>query len=188
MLYLLLIVWAGDIFAYFVGKSLGRHLMSPRVSPKKTWEGALASLLASLVVGMLMYNYALPISSALLQAHFIQPKDGFFALQKPPLWPAFLLSAGINIAAQLGDLVESLIKRGADVKDSGAILPGARGMLDRIDALLFAAPNSLVLRGLAGDADCFPCFFQYTFSLNKHQRKRYINGNLNQIFLPGGRD
>lgn len=140
LLYLLLVVWAGDIFAYFVGKSLGRHLMSPRVSPKKTWEGALASLLASLVVGMLMYNYALPISSALLQAHLIQPKDGFFALQKPPLWPAFLLSAGINVAAQLGDLVESLIKRGADVKDSGAILPGHGGMLDRIDALLFAAP------------------------------------------------
>ena len=92
------------------------------MSPKKTWEGALASLLASLVVGMLMYNYALPISGALLQAHLIQPKDGFFALQKPPLWPAFLLLAGTNIAAQLGDLVESLIKRGADVKDSGAIL------------------------------------------------------------------
>ena len=140
LLDLLLMVWAGDIFAYFVGRSLGRRLMSPRVSPKKTWEGALASLLASLVVGVLMYNYALPISSALLQAHLIQAKDGFFALQKPPLWPAFLLSAGINIAAQLGDLVESLIKRGADVKDSGAILPGHGGMLDRIDALLFAAP------------------------------------------------
>ncbi len=71
LLYLLLLVWAGDIFAYFVGRSLGRHLMSPRISPKKTWEGALASLLASLVVGMLLYNYALPISSALLNAHLI---------------------------------------------------------------------------------------------------------------------
>jgi phosphatidate cytidylyltransferase len=140
LLYLLLLVWAGDIFAYFVGKSLGRHLMSPRISPKKTWEGALASLLASLVVGMLLYNYALPISTALLNAHLIQVRDGFFALQKPPLWPTLLLSAAINIAAQLGDLVESLIKRGADVKDSGTILPGHGGMLDRIDALLFAAP------------------------------------------------
>ena len=140
LLYLLLVVWAGDIFAYFVGKSLGRHLMSPRISPKKTWEGALASLLASLVVGMLLYNYALPISTALLNAHLIQVRDGFFALQKPPLWPTLLLSAAINIAAQLGDLVESLIKRGADVKDSGTILPGHGGMLDRIDALLFAAP------------------------------------------------
>jgi phosphatidate cytidylyltransferase len=140
LLYLLLLVWAGDIFAYFVGKSLGRHLMSPRISPKKTWEGALASLLASLVVGMLLYNYALPISTALLNAHLIQVRDGFFALQKPPLWPTLLLSAAINIAAQLGDLVESLIKRGAGVKDSGTLLPGHGGMLDRIDALLFAAP------------------------------------------------
>jgi len=140
LLYLLLLVWAGDIFAYFVGRSLGRHLMSPRISPKKTWEGAIASLLASLVVGMLLYNYALPISSFLLNAHLIERRDGFFALQKPPLWPTLLLSAAINIAAQLGDLVESLIKRGAGVKDSGTILPGHGGMLDRIDALLFAAP------------------------------------------------
>ncbi|MBZ5722587.1 MAG: phosphatidate cytidylyltransferase [Acidobacteriia bacterium] len=140
LLYLLLLVWAGDVFAYFVGRSLGRHLMSPRISPKKTWEGALASLIASLVVGMLLYNYALPICTWLLNAHLIERRDGFFALEKPPLWPTLLLSAAINIAAQLGDLVESLIKRGAGVKDSGAILPGHGGMLDRIDALLFAAP------------------------------------------------
>jgi phosphatidate cytidylyltransferase len=140
VLYLLLIVWAGDIFAYFVGKSLGRHRMSPRVSPKKTWEGAIASLLAGLAVGLLMWNYALPLSSTLLQAHLIQQRDGFFALEKPSLWVVLLLSAGLNIAAQLGDLVESLVKRGADVKDSGGILPGHGGMLDRIDALLFAAP------------------------------------------------
>ena len=140
LLYLLLIVWAGDIFAYFVGRSLGRHLMSPRISPKKTWEGALASLLASLLVGMLLYQYSLPISNALLRAGLIDREGGYFALQKPPLWPTLLLSAAINIAAQLGDLVESLIKRGAGVKDSGGLLPGHGGMLDRIDALLFAAP------------------------------------------------
>jgi len=140
LLYLLLLVWAGDIFAYFVGKSVGRHLMSPRISPKKTWEGAAASLIASLVIGMLLYNYALPICTWLLNMHLIERRDGFFALDKPPLWPTILLSATINIAAQLGDLVESLIKRGAGVKDSGTILPGHGGMLDRIDALLFAAP------------------------------------------------
>jgi phosphatidate cytidylyltransferase len=140
LLYLLLLVWAGDIFAYFVGRSLGRHLMSPRISPKKTWEGALASIIASVGVGALLYNFALPISSALLNAHLIEKKDGLFALAKAPLWPIVLLSAGINVAAQLGDLVESLIKRGAGVKDSGTLLPGHGGMLDRIDALLFAAP------------------------------------------------
>jgi phosphatidate cytidylyltransferase len=140
LLYLLLVVWAGDIFAYFIGRSLGRHLMSPRISPKKTWEGALASLIASLGVGVLLYNYALPISSAFLSVGLMQRRDGYFALQGPPLWSTLLLSAAINIAAQLGDLVESLIKRGAGVKDSGALLPGHGGMLDRIDALLFAAP------------------------------------------------
>jgi phosphatidate cytidylyltransferase len=140
LLYLLLLVWAGDIFAYFVGKAIGRHRMSPRISPNKTWEGAIASLLASVGVGILLYANALSISSALLRAHFITQKDGYFGLQQPQLWPVFWISAVINLAAQLGDLVESLIKRGAAVKDSGAILPGHGGMLDRVDALLFAAP------------------------------------------------
>lgn len=140
LLYLLLVVWAGDIAAFFVGRSLGRHLMSPRISPRKTWEGALASLIASVGVGILLYTYALPISSALLGIQLMERRDGYFALQSPPLLTTLLLSAGINIAAQLGDLVESLIKRGARVKDSGTLLPGHGGMLDRIDALLFAAP------------------------------------------------
>jgi phosphatidate cytidylyltransferase len=140
LLYLLLVVWSGDIFAYFVGKSIGRHLMAPRISPKKTWEGAAASLAASLAVGVLLFHYALPLSSALLNAGLIERRDGLFGLEKPALWPIILLTFAINMAAQLGDLVESLIKRGANVKDSGTILPGHGGMLDRIDALLFAAP------------------------------------------------
>jgi phosphatidate cytidylyltransferase len=140
LLYLLLVVWAGDIFAYFVGRSLGRHLMAPRISPKKTWEGAAASLAASLVVGTLLFSHALHISSFLLRVGLIQRRDGLFGLEKPELWPTILLTVALNIAAQLGDLVESLIKRGAGVKDSGTILPGHGGMLDRIDALLFAAP------------------------------------------------
>jgi phosphatidate cytidylyltransferase len=140
LLYLLLVVWAGDIFAYFVGRSLGRHLMAPRISPKKTWEGAAASVAASLVVGILLFSHALQISSFLLRVGLIQRRDGLFGLEKPELWPIILLTVVLNIAAQLGDLVESLIKRGAGVKDSGTILPGHGGMLDRIDALLFAAP------------------------------------------------
>jgi phosphatidate cytidylyltransferase len=138
LLYLLLLVWAGDIFAYFVGKPFGRHRMSPRVSPNKTWEGAVASVVASVAVGVLMFHYAQPISSALLHARLIERQNGVF--ESPALTPIIVLSVVLNIAAQLGDLVESLIKRGAGVKDSGAILPGHGGMLDRIDALLFAAP------------------------------------------------
>ncbi len=139
-IYTLLAVWAGDIFAYFVGKSLGRHRMSPQVSPKKTWEGAAASIVASVIVGTLWIQHAPGISSALLRAGLIERRDGMWGLEQPPLWPIILLSAVVNIAAQLGDLVESLIKRGAGVKDSGTILPGHGGMLDRIDAMLFAVP------------------------------------------------
>ena len=140
ILYLLLVVWAGDIFAYFVGKAVGRHLMAPRVSPKKTWEGAVASVVASVGIGGALFYYASPISTTLLQWGLIQRRDGMFGLEKPALLPILLLTAILNIAAQLGDLVESLIKRGAGVKDSGALLPGHGGMLDRIDALLFATP------------------------------------------------
>jgi len=139
-MYTLLAVWAGDIFAYFVGKSLGRHRMSPEISPKKTWEGAVASIVAGVIVGTLWIQHASGISSALLRLGLIERRDGMFGLEQPQLWPIILLSAVVNIAAQLGDLVESLIKRGAGVKDSGTILPGHGGMLDRIDAMLFAVP------------------------------------------------
>jgi len=139
-IYTLLAVWAGDIFAYFVGKSLGRHRMSPHISPKKTWEGAVASIIASVIVGTLWIQHAPGISSALLRVGLIDRRDGMFGLEQPLLWPIILLSAVVNIAAQLGDLVESLVKRGAGVKDSGTILPGHGGMLDRIDAMLFAVP------------------------------------------------
>jgi phosphatidate cytidylyltransferase len=140
ILYLLLVVWSGDIFAYFIGRSLGRHLMAPRISPKKTWEGALASLLASLGIGGALIYYSAPVSTAFLKWGLIHRSDGMFALERPALLPILFLTAALNLAAQLGDLVESLIKRGAGVKDSGTVLPGHGGMLDRIDALLFAAP------------------------------------------------
>jgi phosphatidate cytidylyltransferase len=139
-IFTLLAVWAGDIFAYFVGKAIGKHHMSPDISPKKTWEGAVASILASVMIGTLWIHYAPAISSALLRSGLIDRRDGMFGLEQPQLWPVILLSALVNLAAQLGDLVESLIKRGAGVKDSGTILPGHGGMLDRIDAMLFAVP------------------------------------------------
>jgi phosphatidate cytidylyltransferase len=141
VIYTLLVVWAGDILAYFVGSTMGRHLMSPQISPKKTWEGAAASIVASIVVGALWFQYAPQISAAFLRWGLIERRDGIFSPgQLVPVSSIILLSAIVNVAAQLGDLVESLIKRGAAVKDSGSILPGHGGMLDRIDAMLFAVP------------------------------------------------
>jgi phosphatidate cytidylyltransferase len=140
VIYTLLAVWAGDIFAFFVGKTMGRHLMSPRISPKKTWEGAIASIVASILVGVIWFHYATHLSEGLLRVGLIDARGGMFGHEQPPLWPIVALSAIVNLAAQFGDLVESLIKRGAGVKDSGSILPGHGGMLDRIDAMLFAVP------------------------------------------------
>jgi phosphatidate cytidylyltransferase len=139
-IYTLLAVWAGDIFAYFVGKAIGRHRMSPEISPNKTWEGAIASVLASVIIGTLWIQHAQSISAFFMRFGLIDRRDGIWGLEQPQLWPIVLLSAVVNLAAQLGDLVESLIKRGAGVKDSGTILPGHGGMLDRIDAMLFAVP------------------------------------------------
>src|SRR5437588_9628980 len=76
LLYLLLVVWAGDIFAYFVGKSIGRHLMSPLISPKKTWEGAAASLVASVAMGWLLFGHAEAISLAFVNSGLIARRDG----------------------------------------------------------------------------------------------------------------
>lgn len=139
ILYLFLVVWTGDTAAYYVGRAIGRHKMAPRTSPGKTWEGGVASFLGSIGVGVLVFNYARPISQALLNAHLIDRSQGWFA-PTPAIAQIVVLSASLNVTAQLGDLVESLLKRGAGVKDSGALLPGHGGMLDRIDALLFAVP------------------------------------------------
>lgn len=142
VLYLLLVVWSGDIAAYYVGKTLGKHPLSPRVSPKKTWEGAVASLLVATSIGTLLLMFNGKVAALADRMHAL-PQSSIFGSPQPGanvLWIALLISAAINIAAQLGDLVESMIKRGADVKDSGFVLPGHGGVLDRIDALLFAAP------------------------------------------------
>lgn len=121
---LLLFVWIGDTAAYYVGRAIGRHKMAPRISPGKTWEGAIASVLGAAGVGVL--------------AWWALPRYGWGDVVSLRDW--VVLAIVVNIAAQVGDLVESMIKRGAGVKDSGSILPGHGGMLDRIDALLFAAP------------------------------------------------
>jgi phosphatidate cytidylyltransferase len=130
VLFLMVCVWAGDIAALYFGRAFGKRKLAPRLSPGKTWVGSIASILGSmLVAGLVLYI------SDLLTTH------GNTALHiSEPLWQSLLLAAILNIAAQLGDLLESAIKRGAGVKDSGTMLPGHGGILDRIDALLLAAP------------------------------------------------
>ena len=130
VLFLMVCVWAGDTAALYFGRAFGKRKLAPRLSPGKTWVGSIASIVASmLAAGLIIYV------SDILTAH------GNTVLHiSEPLWQSLLLAAILNIAAQLGDLLESAIKRGAGVKDSGAILPGHGGILDRIDALLLSAP------------------------------------------------
>ena len=129
LLFLMVCVWAGDSAALYIGRAFGRHKLS-HLSPNKTWEGSIASVAGSVVAGLAVV-YAGEILSARGNTvlHILQP-----------VWQSIVLAIIINIAAQLGDLLESAIKRGAGVKDSGTLLPGHGGVLDRIDALLLAAP------------------------------------------------
>jgi len=119
LLYALCLNWIGDIGAYYVGRRLGRHRLAPVVSPGKSWEGAAASLAASLLFGFFLLRWAIPAV---------------------PPGVALALTAAANIAGQFGDLCESGLKRGAGVKDSGTLLPGHGGMLDRVDSTLFTLP------------------------------------------------
>lgn len=122
---LVALVWGADIGAYFAGRFLGRHRLAPRISPGKTWEGVAGGLLLSLVVAV--------VAAALLAIdHFIV----FVGL--------CLLTALVSVA---GDLIESILKRQAGAKDSGVILPGHGGILDRVDSLLIATPTFVL--GLA---------------------------------------
>ena len=111
--------WIGDMAAYYAGRTFGRHKLAPKLSPKKTWEGSIASIAAAAALGVLYLHYALP---------------------ERPVWELLLISALANVAGQVGDLAESAIKRGADVKDSGTLLPGHGGFLDRVDGTLFTLP------------------------------------------------
>ena len=117
--FLLTLVFAGDTGAFYVGRLLGQHKLCPAVSPGKTIEGAIGGLAATLGAGLIFINC------------FLKPLS---------LGPSILFFLCIGVVGQVGDLFESELKRYADVKDSGSILPGHGGILDRIDALLFAAP------------------------------------------------
>ena len=130
VLFLMVCVWCGDIAALYIGRAFGRHKLAPRLSPGKTWEGAVASVAGSVAAaGLVIYI-----------ADSLTARGNTLLHISEPVWQSLLLAVVLNIAAQLGDLLESAIKRGAGVKDSGTMLPGHGGILDRIDALLLAAP------------------------------------------------
>jgi len=140
ILYTLIVVWMGDTTAYYTGRAIGRHKLAPRISPGKTWEGTFGSMVGAVVCGTLVFAYSRQISLGLMRIGLLTGDQAYLPPLVPALWQFAALSAVVNVAAQIGDLAESLLKRGAGVKDSGSILPGHGGMLDRIDALLFAAP------------------------------------------------
>jgi phosphatidate cytidylyltransferase len=119
LLLLFLVVWLGDTGAYFAGRALGRHKLYPAVSPKKTVEGAVGGLAGSVAGAFIARLWLLP---AMTPAECV------------------VLGAAGAFLEQVGDLCESLLKRSAGVKDSGSVLPGHGGMLDRVDGVLFAAP------------------------------------------------
>ena len=121
---LLLLVWASDIGAYAAGKSWGKHKLAPSISPGKTWEGALGGFLLTLGVGAAL-GYLLP---------------------DLPLAARLVVAGVVAVFGPLGDLAESMLKRSVDVKDSGRILPGHGGLLDRFDAFLFVVPVLVVVQ------------------------------------------
>ena len=126
-LHLLLIVWATDIAAYFAGKTFGGPKLIPSISPKKTWAGLIGGMVAAAAVAATISSFS---------------ATGFSFLT----W--LILGALLAVVAQAGDFFASWLKRKADVKDSGKLLPGHGGLLDRVDGLLFAAPIYLLLFGI----------------------------------------
>jgi phosphatidate cytidylyltransferase len=130
------IVWVADIGAYFAGRAFGRHKLAPHISPGKTWEGVAGGVVAVLVLSLVVLLLAPESGDAVFSSRLVNQLG----------WP---LSAGILMAiaclSVAGDLYESLLKRHAGVKDSGAILPGHGGVLDRIDALIPTMPGCLLL-------------------------------------------
>jgi len=127
VLLVLLVVWASDIGAYLAGRLLGGPRLAPRISPGKTWSGAAGGLASALAVGLVAVS-----------------------LRPGPVGHALAVAAGLSIAAQLGDLLESGMKRHFGVKDSGRLIPGHGGLLDRLDGLLAAAPVAALLAAALG--------------------------------------
>lgn len=117
--FVLFVTWASDTTAFFAGRKLGRHKLAPSISPGKTWEGSISGIGAAIAMSILFFTptpFQLPLA----------------------YWQAIPLSIAVSILGQLGDLTESLLKRNMGVKDSGRLMPGHGGLLDRMDSIIFA--------------------------------------------------
>jgi phosphatidate cytidylyltransferase len=134
LLSFLALIWFADIAAYSAGRAFGKHKLAPRVSPGKTWEGAVGGVLAGTVW--------------VLASSFVSGSFGAVLKQAWPLWAVIAIAAFLTALSIVGDLFESLLKRRAGVKDSSQLLPGHGGVYDRIDALLPVAPIALLLTGV----------------------------------------
>jgi phosphatidate cytidylyltransferase len=145
MLFVFVVVWSTDILAYFVGRAIGGPKLAPRISPGKTWSGAIGGTIAGIVGGLLV-----------AMAHF----------QDVGLWVA-LVAFTLSVASQIGDLFESFIKRRFGVKDSSRLIPGHGGVMDRVDGLVFAcfAAFFLAIASSAGNADAVASMGAFLFGL-----------------------
>lgn len=130
LLFLFVVIWADDIFAYFTGRWFGRKPIFPHISPKKTLEGSIGGLAGSLLTAWVLTRW--------------------WGSETQGLKTAMLLAGLVAVAGQVGDLTESALKRSAEVKDSGALLPGHGGVLDRMDSLIFGAPVLWLALALMG--------------------------------------
>ncbi len=126
----LLVSWVGDSAAYYVGRAIGKHKLAPQLSPGKTWEGTIGSVMLGTAAGVVYLQAVMPDILA--------------------FWAMIALPLTTNVAGQIGDLAESALKRGSGAKDSGQILPGHGGALDRMDGTLFAFPAVYVFLLILG--------------------------------------
>lgn len=127
VLTMFMMIWLNDTGAYLVGSAFGRHKLFPRLSPKKSWEGFIGGLIFSAAVAFLVPQLFPSVDITL------------------PTWQICIIGIIVSVAATWGDLVESMLKRAAGLKDSGSIMPGHGGILDRIDSLLLVAPTIMIL-------------------------------------------
>jgi phosphatidate cytidylyltransferase len=134
LLTIFILIWTSDTMAYVCGRLFGKHKLWERISPKKTWEGFIGGFIFTVVAGMMIGKYWL---------HPPVPGDDSNEVAKMLMLKWGIIAAVISVTGMLGDLVESLFKRSINVKDSGNILPGHGGILDRFDALLLATPFAL---------------------------------------------